>query len=60
MKDLKYLYQAHKFLVIFALVGFITALLFVTVGFFRTIFVFAFAALCGFIGHYLEKNGYFR
>lgn len=47
----------YKLPLIFGGLGLILAILFVSIGFFRTLLIILLTALGAFLGHYLEKNG---
>lgn len=47
----------YKLPLIFGGLGLILAILFVSIGFFKTLLIILLTALGAFLGHYLEKNG---
>lgn len=47
----------YKLPLIFGGLGLILAILFVSIGFFKTLLIILLTALGAFWGHYLEKNG---
>lgn len=47
----------YKLPLIFGGLGLILAILFVSLGFFKTLLIILLTALGVFLGHYLEKNG---
>ncbi len=47
----------HKFAVILTLIGLIIAILFFTIGFWRTIVLVLILALCFLIGYLLDRSG---
>ncbi|NLI52740.1 MAG: DUF2273 domain-containing protein [Clostridiales bacterium] len=49
--------KQHKFTVLLVLVGLVLAILFFTIGFWRTILLFLILALFFFLGYMLDKGG---
>ncbi|PAB00764.1 DUF2273 domain-containing protein [Enterococcus canintestini] len=47
----------YKLPLIFGGLGLILAILFISIGFFKTLLIILLTALGAFLGHYLEKNG---
>ena len=48
-------FEYYKIPIIFAAIGLIIAILFITIGFFKTMLLLIFIALGGFLGLYLKK-----
>ncbi len=57
MKDL---YEKHKLPVICALLGLITGLLFITIGFFQTLLVYVLTILGAYLGKVLDETGLYQ
>ncbi len=57
MDKFREFFQAHKFAVIFAVIGVVLAVLFMTLGFWRTLLLIVLIAVCFFIGLLLDQNG---
>ena len=49
--------KAHKFAIIFAAIGLLLAILFMTIGFWRTLLLFLLIAVFFLIGLLLDQNG---
>ena len=47
----------HKFTVLFVLIGLLLAILFFTIGFWRTILLFVILAVCFLLGYLLDQSG---
>lgn len=56
---MKELYENYKFPLIFAGLGLILAILFITIGFLKTILLIIFTALGAYLGFYLKQIGFF-
>ena len=53
-------FEQNKIPVIFAALGLILAILFLTVGFLKTLLLLIFTALGGYLGFYLKESGVFE
>ncbi len=49
--------KEHKFTAILLVIGFVLAILFFTIGFWRTLLLTLIFALCFFLGYLLDKGG---
>ena len=49
--------KTHKFTVLFVLIGLLLAILFFTIGFWRTILLAVILAVCFLLGYLLDKSG---
>lgn len=49
-------FEYYKIPIIFATIGLIIAILFITIGFFKTMLLLIFITLGGFLGLYLKKS----
>ena len=49
--------KSHKFTVLFVALGLVLAILFFTIGFWRTLLLFVILALCFLIGYLLDQGG---
>ncbi|MCC4312116.1 DUF2273 domain-containing protein [Carnobacterium maltaromaticum] len=52
-------FEYYKIPIIFATIGLIIAILFITIGFFKTMLLLIFITLGGFLGLYLKKINFF-
>lgn len=52
-------FEYYKIPIIFAAIGLIIAILFITIGFFKTMLLLIFIILGGFLGLYLKKINFF-
>lgn len=50
--------RAHKFAILFAAIGLLLAILFMTIGFWRTLLLLVLIAVCFFLGFLLDQNGF--
>ena len=50
------LWYENKHLVVFALTGLVIGIMFLTMGFFRTVFLLLLISIGGFIGHQMDNN----
>lgn len=50
------LWYENKHLVVFALTGLVIGIMFLTMGFFRTVFLLLLISIGGFIGHQMDSN----
>lgn len=49
--------KAHKFAILFAAIGILFAILFMTIGFWRTLLLIVLVGVCFFIGFLIDQNG---
>lgn len=57
MDQFKEFCRAHKWAILFAAIGLLFAILFMTIGFWKTLLLIVLVGLCFIIGYMMDQNG---